>query len=199
MIAAQILEKDDLVAKVQFLIENERRDRAREAEIHAMEEQAYLEQQRLMREEFLRQQAERERAQQQQRDERMSVDITPPTLATGIEEVGSPAYEHEEGNAPHDPEDHEHEHEGSDHGHDHLELPGDHPSVHSHTSTAAGAGAGAGLSSSPTPSSFSASVPAAGVPKSYGAPPATIERSGLCVICQDEEVRFIRVNISFKS
>lgn len=48
------------MTKVQFLVDNERRDRAREAEIHAIEEQAYLEQQRVMREEFLRQQAPRE-------------------------------------------------------------------------------------------------------------------------------------------
>lgn len=65
VIASQILEKDDLVAKVQVLLDAERRDRAREAEIHAQEEAAYLEQQRIMREEFLRAEAEREHAREE--------------------------------------------------------------------------------------------------------------------------------------
>lgn len=65
-------------------------------------------------------------------------------------------------------EEHDHQHD-----HEHLDVP-DNASVHSHTSSKRSA---AGTPSSP---------PTA--PKSYNIPPATVERSGLCVICQDEEV-----------
>ena len=65
----QILEKEDLVAKVQRLIDAERRDREREALIHAAEEQAYLERQAAMLEEHRareREREERERAAREQ-------------------------------------------------------------------------------------------------------------------------------------
>jgi len=194
VLAPQALEKDDLVAKVHFLVGNERRDRVREAEIRAMEEQVYLEQQRVMREEFLRQQAERERAQEEARRSmaelhepqenvteneatRMSVDIQPPTPI----EFPAPGTE---GNV----QGHDH---GHGHSHEHLDVPGDRSSVHSRSSsqsqrpaTVPMVGATSpGLSRSPSPSA----------PMAYNAPTA-VERSGLCVICQDEEANIVVVD-----
>jgi hypothetical protein len=95
---------------------------------------------------------------------RMSVDIQPPTpIEFATSDTG-----------------------GHDHDHEHLDVLGDHSSVYSlssshshHSAMAPGAGtASPSLSRSPSPS----------VSKAYNTPPATVERSGLCVICQDEEV-----------
>ena len=68
VVPGQVLEKNDLVAKVELLLENERRERAREAQIRAAEEQAYLEQQAHMREEFRLREQQREREREQERE-----------------------------------------------------------------------------------------------------------------------------------
>lgn len=173
VIASQILEKDDLVAKVQVLLDAERRDRAREAEIHAQEEAAYLEQQRIMREEFLRAEAEREHAREEAAARRRSGEsghaAAPEVHVEGAEQEGATDQHVADGHEEHD---HQHDYE-------HLDVP-DNASMHSHTSSKRSA---AGTPSSP---------PTA--PKSYNIPPATVERSGLCVICQDEEANIVVVD-----
>jgi len=181
VLAPQALEKDDLVAKVQFLVDNERRDRVREAEIHAMEEQVYLEQQRVMREEFLRQQAERERAQEENVTEneatRMSADIQPPTPI----EFPAPSTG---GNVQ------EHDHNNGDR-HEHLDVPGDRSSVHSHSSSQSQRPATVPTVGASSPSLSRSPSPSA--PMAYNAP-TIVERSGLCVICQDEEANIVVVD-----
>lgn len=179
VIASQILEKDDLVAKVQVLLDAERRDRAREAEIHAQEEAAYLEQQRIMREEFLRGEAEREHAREEAIARRRSGDSSHAGGAPAPEVHVEGAAAAQEGSTGHNMGDGHGEHDHTpDHDHEHLDVP-DNASVHSHTSSK--------HSATGTPSS----VPTA---KSYGVPPSTVERSGLCVICQDEEANIVVVD-----
>ena len=70
-VVGQVLEKDDLVNKVETLLENERADREREARLRAEEEQAYIERQARMREEWRRREAENEAARKNE-ERRMS-------------------------------------------------------------------------------------------------------------------------------
>lgn len=56
----QVLEKSDLVKKVQDLVEEERRQRERQRQAELLEEQERIEQQRVMMEQFARTQKEKE-------------------------------------------------------------------------------------------------------------------------------------------
>ena len=71
-VVGQVLEKDDLVEKVETLLANERADREREERLRAEEERSYVEQQARMREEWRRGEAERDAARRSHEEPRMS-------------------------------------------------------------------------------------------------------------------------------
>ncbi|KAF8343111.1 uncharacterized protein EI90DRAFT_3150094 [Cantharellus anzutake] len=172
----QILEKDDLVNKVEVLLTNERSDREREARIRAEEEQAYLEQQARMREEWRRREAEREASRRSQEDRRMSVDVPTEHSPAGHEsQSDSGVHVTPTEFVPEvviDPPVEEGQHsEHQEHAVAHeapIRPPSPVPSSASAPPT---------LSSSPP-------KPAMSVP----------ERSGLCAICQDEEANIVVVD-----
>ncbi|KAF9511633.1 hypothetical protein BS47DRAFT_1141928 [Hydnum rufescens UP504] len=164
VIPGQVLEKDDLVAKVQLLLDNEQRERARETQIRAAEEQTYLEQQARMREEFRMREQQREREREPQR-------------GPGQEQEqawDSDMEQQDDNELGQDFGDDTVMSVASDEGERHTvaepEPADDHGPIHSHETTTAS-------SSPPKPMSST-----------------TVERSGLCVVCQDDEANIVVVD-----
>jgi len=101
---------------------------------------------------------------------RMPVDIQPPTpIEFPIPGTGENVQEHDHGHG---------------HRHEHLDVPGDRSSVHSHSSSQSQRPATVPTVRATSPSLSRSPSPSA--PMAYNASTA-VERSGLCVICQDEE------------
>jgi len=183
-VVGQVLEKDDLVEKVEVLLANERADREREERLRAEEERSYVEQQARMREEWRRGEAERDAARRSQDERRMSVD--------GFQDVLQPEFEilpDGTGGVPAvivdvPAEDQEH-----------LEQEPLRPRSAEPTMTGT---ASALPIPTPSPTLSAASAPPSLPLQPSASPPkhntSVVERSGLCIICQDEEANMVVVD-----
>ncbi|KDQ09376.1 hypothetical protein BOTBODRAFT_191140 [Botryobasidium botryosum FD-172 SS1] len=161
--ARLLLEKEDLVEKVRMLIEAERREREREAQIHALEEQEYLSRQARMMEE------ERER----QRAREAAAAASAAAAAAVAADTGSSEAAGEGGPVS----------EGAEHGEngeDEMKVDAGPADEKENESKKAESKV---EETAPKPPPFN---PYANV--------SPLERTGLCVVCQDEEANIATVD-----
>jgi len=174
-VVGQVLEKDDLVNKVETLLDNERADREREARIRAEEEQAYIEQEARMREEWHRREAENEAVRRSHEEQRMSAEglqgseVSPAAATESVPEVIVDIDMEVQEQPDQEPPRPRSAEPGTAST---LPIPTPSPSVASAPPT---------LSSQPSAS-----------PPKQTAP--VVERSGLCAICQDDEANMVVVD-----